>query len=198
MESITGGANGLIDIPSPQLFGFDFGTVTDLGFMTLLYQGNFYYLCLAALLLTTVIIYRMSNSLFGMALNAMREDQLAAQCYGMNLTHYKLLAFGLGAFFGGIAGGLYATMINFIAPENFSYSLSVIIISMIILGRLDSIPGALTGAFFLTVFPEKFRAFEDYRVMFYGIIIVLCLLFMREGLLPFKRRIFQPPVKEDN
>ncbi len=192
LESVTGGTNGLIDIPSPHFLGIDMGTTVNFGFMSMTYQANFYYLCLALLVLTTVVIYRFSNSLFGLTLNAMREDQLAAQCYGLNLTNYKLLAFAIGAFFGGIAGGVYAAMINFIAPENFGYSLSIIVISMIILGGLDSIPGALVGAFFLTVFPEKFRAFEDYRVMFYGIIIVLCLLFMREGLLPFKHRIFKP------
>lgn len=113
----------------------------------------------------------------------------------MDLTNYKLFAFGIGAFFGGLAGGIYAGMINFIAPENFGYGLSIIVISMIIMGGLDSIPGAIIGAVILTVFPEKFRAFEDYRVMFYGIVIVLCLLFMREGLLPFKRRIFNAPDK---
>ena len=192
LESITGGTNGLIDIPSPRFFGIDMGTTVNFGFMSMTYQANFYYLCLALLIIATVVLYRFSNSLFGLALNVMREDQLAAQCYGLNLTNYKLLAFAIGAFFGGIAGGVYAAMINFIAPENFGYSLSIIVISMIILGGLDSIPGALVGAFFLTVFPEKFRAFEDYRVMFYGIIIVLCLLFMREGVLPFKHRIFKP------
>ena len=192
-ESVTGGTNGIIDIPSPTLFGYEFGTMLDLGFMTLPYQTNFFYLCLVLLIATTLILYYLSNSLFGLALNAMREDQLAAQCYGMHLTNYKLLAFTIGAFFGGIAGGLYAAMINFIAPENFGYSLSIIIISMIILGGLDSIPGVLLGSFFLTIFPEKFRAFEDYRVFFYGVVIVLCLLFMREGILPFKHRIFTLP-----
>jgi branched-chain amino acid transport system permease protein len=155
------------------------------------YLTNFYYLCLILLILSAAALYKLSNSFFGLALNAMREDQLAAQCYGLNLTSYKLYAFAVSAFFGGLAGGLYAAMINFIAPENFGYGLSIIIISMIILGGLDSIPGALVGAFALTIFPEKFRAFEDYRVLFYGLIIVLCLLFMREGILPFKRRIFR-------
>lgn len=199
LESITGGTNGLINIPSPHFMGIDMGTTLNLGFINLSYQANFYYLCLLILIITTILIYRFSNSLFGLALNAMREDQLAAQCYGMNITRYKLLAFAIGAFFGGISGGLYAAMINFIAPENFGYSMSILVISMIILGGLDSIPGAIIGAFFLTIFPEKFRAFEDYRVMFYGIIIVLCLLFMREGLLPFKHRIFKPSMpKEEN
>ncbi len=196
-ESITGGTNGLIDIPSPKIFGFDLGSSLDLGFTSMSYLANFYYLSLLLLVVSTVIVYKFSNSFFGLLLTAMREDELAAQCYGINLTDYKLYAFGIGAFFGGLAGGVYAGMINFIAPENFGYGLSIIIISMIILGGLDSIPGAIVGALFLTVFPEKFRAFEDYRIMFYGFIIVFCLLFMREGVLPFKKRIFKALQKED-
>lgn len=189
-ESVTGGTNGLIDIPSPVLFGYDFGQMLDLGFVSMNYLGHFYYLCLIVLALCTIFIFKLSNSFFGLILSAMREDQLAAQCYGINLTNYKLYAFAIGAIFGGFAGGLYAAMINFIAPENFSYGLSVIVISMIILGGLDSIPGAIVGAFFLTIFPEKFRAFEDYRIMFYGLIIIFCLIFMRNGILPYTRRIF--------
>ncbi len=196
-ESITGGTNGLIDIPSPKIFGLDLGSSLDLGFTSMSYLANFYYLSLLLLVVSTVIVYKFSNSFFGLLLTAMREDELAAQCYGINLTDYKLYAFGIGAFFGGLAGGIYAGMINFIAPENFGYGLSIIIISMIILGGLDSIPGAIVGALFLTVFPEKFRAFEDYRIMFYGFIIVFCLLFMREGVLPFKKRIFKALQKED-
>lgn len=196
-ESITGGTNGLIDIPSPKIFGLDLGGSLDLGFTSMSYLANFYYLSLLLLVVSTVIVYKFSNSFFGLLLTAMREDELAAQCYGINLTDYKLYAFGIGAFFGGLAGGVYAGMINFIAPENFGYGLSIIIISMIILGGLDSIPGAIVGALFLTVFPEKFRAFEDYRIMFYGFIIVFCLLFMREGVLPFKKRIFKALQKED-
>ncbi len=190
-ESVTGGTNGLIDIPSPVLFSHDFATSLDFGFMSMNYLANFYYLILAVLIISVMAIYCLSNSFFGLSLNAMRDDQLAAQCYGMNLTRYKLYAFAIGAIFGGLAGGIYAGMINFIAPENFGYGLSIIIISMIILGGLDSIPGAIAGALFLTVFPEKFRAFEDYRIFFYGLIIVFCLLFMRDGVLPFKYRIFK-------
>ncbi|MDF2500819.1 MAG: urea transporter, permease protein UrtC [Anaerosporomusa subterranea] len=196
MEEVTGGTNGLINIPSPHLFGYDLGSPMNLGFAQFPFQANFYYLSLIILAVSIWLVYRLSHSFFGLALNAMREDQLAAQCYGLNLTSYKLLAFAVGAFFGGIVGGVYAGMINFIAPENFGYQQSVLVLSMIIFGGLDSIPGAVLGAVFLTVFPEKFRAFEDFRLLFYGVIIVLCLLFMREGIAPFKRRIFIPKSEE--
>lgn len=196
MEELTGGTNGLINIPSPKLFGFDLGSPIDIGFVQLPFQANFYFLNLIILAVSVIIVYRLSHSFFGLALNAMREDQLAAECYGLQLTVYKLLTFGIGAFFGGLVGGVYAGMINFIAPENFGFQQSVLVLSMIIFGGMDSIPGAILGAIVLTVFPEKFRAFEDYRLLFYGFIIVLGLLFMPEGVLPFKRRIFMPKRQE--
>lgn len=196
-ESVTGGTNGLIDIPAPSIFGYDFGTPLDLGFLSMGFQANFYYLILAVLAVSVIVIYRLSNSFFGLILTAMREDELAARCYGINVTKYKLYAFSIGAVFGGFAGAIYAGMINFIAPQNFGYGLSIFVISMIILGGMDSIPGAIAGAVFLTVFPEKFRAFADYRVMFYGMVIVFCLLFMRKGLLPYTKRIFEYKGKKE-
>ncbi|MGI6262782.1 MAG: branched-chain amino acid ABC transporter permease [Succiniclasticum sp.] len=189
-ESVTGGTNGLIDIPAPKLFGYAFDSPVDIGPFTMGFQINFYYMALIVLALSVYLLYKLSNSFFGLILTAMREDELAARCYGINLTKYKLYAFSIGAVFGGFAGAIYAGMINFIAPQNFGYSLSIFVISIIILGGLDSIPGVLIASLFLTIFPEKFRAFADYRVMFYGFIIVLCLLFMREGLMPWKQRIF--------
>ena len=188
-ESITGGTNGLINIPSPVLFGFDLSTPLNLGFTRLPFQANFFYVIIILLALSVWFVNRISHSFFGLSLNAMREDELAAQCYGLDLTHFKLLAFAIGAFFGGVVGGVYAGMINFIAPENFGFQQSVLVLSMVIFGGLDSIPGAVLGAIMLTVIPEKFRAFDDFRLMFYGIIIVSCLLFMPQGVLPFKQRI---------
>jgi len=195
-ESVTGGTNGLINIPSPVLFGFDLSTPLNLGFINLPFQANFYYVIIALLGLSVFFVNRLSHSFFGLCLNAMREDQLAAQCYGLNLTKYKLLAFAIGAFFGGIVGGVYAGMINFIAPETFGFQQSVLVLSMVIFGGLDSIPGAVLGAVILTIIPEKFRAFDDFRLMFYGIIIVSCLLYMPQGLLPFKHRIITAKPKE--
>lgn len=195
-ESVTGGTNGLINIPSPMLFGFDLSTPLNLGFISLPFQANFYYIIIVLLGLSVFFVNRLSHSFFGLCLNAMREDQLAAQCYGLNLTKYKLLAFAIGAFFGGVVGGMYAGMINFIAPETFGFQQSVLVLSMVIFGGLDSIPGAVLGAVILTIIPEKFRAFDDFRLMFYGIIIVSCLLYMPQGLLPFKHRIITAKPKE--
>lgn len=190
LEGLTGGANGLMNIPAPQIGGYSFNSFLNLGFVTLPFHANYYYLIMVITGLAIFIAHRLSYSLTGLTWNAMKEDQLAAQCYGVNLTRNKLWAFAFGAVFGGVAGTFYAGMIGFIAPENFTYSHSILILSMILLGGIDSIPGVIFGAVTLTILPEKFRAFADYRMMFYGIIIVLILLFKNEGIIPARIRKF--------
>ncbi len=183
LEGLTGGTNGLMNIPAPNIGNYSFNMPLDLGFTRLPFHANFYYLILVLVCLSIIVATRISNSLTGLTWNAIREDQLAAQCYGINLTKNKLWAFAFGALFGGIAGAVYASMVGFIAPENFTYSHSILILSMILLGGIDSIPGVIFGAVLLTIVPEKFRAFADYRVMFYGVVIVSILLFKNDGLI---------------
>ncbi|MGI5920965.1 MAG: branched-chain amino acid ABC transporter permease [Syntrophomonadaceae bacterium] len=190
LEKITGGANGLMNIPAPTLGSYSFNSPLDLGFITLPFHANYFYLVMILVAITVFVVSSLSRSLTGLTWNAMREDQLAAQCYGINLTHNKLWAFAFGAIFGGISGAIYAGMIGFIAPENFTYNHSIIILSMILLGGIDSIPGVIFGAVALTIIPEKFRAFDDYRTMFYGVVVVAILLFKKDGLIPARARKF--------
>lgn len=190
LEGLTGGANGLMNIPAPHLGSYSFDSFLNLGFITLPFHANYYYLVLALVAFSVYLAVNLSHSLTGLTWNAMREDQLAAQCYGINLTKNKLWAFAFGAVFGGLAGAVYAGMVGFIAPENFTYSHSILMLSMILLGGIDSIPGVVFGAVMLTIIPEKFRAFSDYRMMFYGIIVVLILLFKNDGLIPAHARKF--------
>lgn len=190
LEKITGGANGLMNIPAPALGSYSFNSPLNLGFVTLPFHANYYYLVMVLVALSVFLVSSLSHSLTGLTWNAMREDQLAAQCYGINLTRNKLWAFAFGAIFGGISGAVYAGMVGFISPENFTYNNSILILSMILLGGIDSIPGVIFGAVALTIIPEKFRAFDDYRTMFYGIIVVAILLFKNDGLIPAKARKF--------
>jgi ABC-type branched-subunit amino acid transport system permease subunit len=188
LEGITGGTNGVINIPAPKIGGHSFASPIDLGFVRLPFQSNYYFLVVVLVALGIYVAFRISNSLVGLTWNAMREDNIAAQCYGINLTKNKLWAFAVGAFYGGIAGAVYANMVGFISPENFTYTHSTLVLSMVILGGLDSIPGVVLGAILLTILPEKFRAFEDFRMFFYGIIIVFMLLFKPEGIIPARER----------
>lgn len=190
LENLTGGANGLMNIKAPTIGSYSFDSSLELGFISLPFHANYYYLVLALTALSVLVVFSLSHSLTGLTWNAMREDQLAAQCYGVDLKKNKLWAFAFGSIFGGIAGAIYASMVGFISPENFTYSTSILILSMILLGGIDSIPGVIVGAVILTLVPEKFRAFADYRMMFYGVIVVLILLFKNDGLIPVKARKF--------
>lgn len=190
LEGLTGGTNGLINIPAPHLGGYSFNSIINLGFIQLPFHTNYYYLMLVFVGLSVLIAKNISQSLTGLTWNALREDELAAQCYGVNLTKNKLWAFALGSAFAGIAGVFYAGMVGFIAPENFTYNYSILFLSMILLGGIDSIPGVILGAVLLTIIPEKFQAFADYRNMFYGIVIVLILMFKKDGLIPAQTRKF--------
>lgn len=190
LEQLTGGPNGLMNIPEPHIGSYSFNSIINLGFVQLPFHANFYYLVLIFVGLTIWVVKNISHSLTGLTWNAMREDQLAAQCYGVNLTKNKLWAFAFGSVFAGIAGVIYAGMVGFIAPENFTYNQSILILSMILLGGIDSIPGVILGAVLLTIVPEKFRAFADYRMLFYGVVIVLILLFKKDGLIPAQTRKF--------
>lgn len=190
LEGLTGGTNGLINIPSPHIGSYSFNSIVDLGFIQLPFHANYYYLMLVFVGLAVLVAKNISHSLTGLTWNAMREDQLAAQCYGVDLTKNKLWAFALGSAFAGVAGVIYAGMVGFIAPENFTYNYSIIFLSMILLGGIDSIPGVILGAVLLTIIPEKFQAFAHYRNMFYGIVIVLILFFKKDGLIPAQTRKF--------
>lgn len=184
----TGGPNGLVGIPAPSLFGHSFASPIVLGSIKLPSQANFYYL--SALLVGIAIIsaQRLHGSRIGLAWNALRADELAARCQGINVTWYKVLAFAVDAFLAAFAGTIYAFYISFISPDNFTFLVSVTIMTMVIVGGMDNIFGVIVGAFLLTMLPEKLRAFSDYRILFFGIVVILFLMIRPQGLFPQRLR----------
>jgi branched-chain amino acid transport system permease protein len=127
----------------------------------------------------------------GLFWNAVREDEVAARCSGINVSGAKISAFCVGAFFAGIAGSLYAHYIGYISPENFNMNVSLLILGMVIMGGMDSIAGTCAGAFLLTIAPEKFRALADYRMVAAGLIIILMLMFRPAGIIPPRLRDYR-------
>ena len=138
-------------------------------------------------LLIALVATRLDRSRVGRAWRAIREDELAAQAMGIDTTRAKLLAFGLGASFAGIAGLLFAHMQTFIDPMSFIFMESAIILCMVVLGGLGSIPGVVLGAIILVVLPEKLRDFQDYRMLVFGVALVAMMVLRPEGLLPPSR-----------
>lgn len=134
-------------------------------------------------ILAIIAVTFVQNSRFGRALKAIREDEIAAESMGINLAIYKLKSFALGTFLAGIGGALYAHFLSYINPSDFSFLKSVDILSMVVLGGLGSVPGAVIGASVLASAPEFLRFMSQYRMLVYGALLVFLMVFRPNGLL---------------
>jgi len=126
---------------------------------------------------------RLLKSRTGRALYAIREDEIAAESCGVDTTRLKVLAFAVGSFLGGLGGGLYAHYMAYIDPQVFGFTKSIEILNMVVLGGMGSIPGTILGAVILTILPEFLRVMAEYRLLFYGALLVILMIFRPNGLL---------------
>jgi branched-chain amino acid transport system permease protein len=156
----VGGARGFIGIPKLSNFFWVFGGVT----------------------LTVLTIRNLVRSGYGRALLSIREDEIAAQAMGIPVTRYKVMAFVISAAFAGLAGGLFGHFTMYLHPNSFTFVKSFEIIIMIALGGLGSLPGAILGAILITVLPELFREFSEYRMVIYSLALILIMIFRPQGL----------------
>ncbi len=155
--NITNGPKGIGPIDSMHLFGFDLGKKHEIFGYDIPPVINYYYLFLALVVISVVICYRLERSRIGRAWMAIREDEIAAKAMGINTRNMKLLAFGMGATFGGVAGVMFAGYQSFITPEAFSLQESIMIVAMVVLGGIGHIPGVIVGALLLAALPEVLR-----------------------------------------
>ena len=180
--NITGGPNGIISIDAPALAGFVFTR-----------NIEYYYLFLAALLLVLGVSARLRDSRIGWAWQAIREDELAARVMGINTTVAKLQAFAMGAAFAGIGGSFLASWQRSVFPDNFLFTESVNILAMVILGGMGNLPGVLLGAALRVAFPEIFRDFQVYRMLVFGLLLMVLMIFRPNGLLTVQGRREEEP-----
>jgi branched-chain amino acid transport system permease protein len=188
LDPITRGPNGISSIPDPVVGGWSMGEgFTVAGFEI---SGNsvYFYVLLALIALTLATIYRLNDSRIGRAWVAVREDEVAAAAMGINTTIIKLLAFGAGAWFAGMAGAVNAHLLTQVSPDSYTFPFSVLILAMVVLGGLGNPPGVVLGAIILTFLPEKLREFSDIRFLVFGFALILIMRFRPEGLLPSARR----------
>lgn len=184
----TGGPQGIKNIPTLSVGNFIFTKSPRLFGLSLPYHANFFWLIVAITGGIAFLLSRLHNSWLGLLLNTIRDDETVARCFGVNAAWWKLVSFTLGNLIMGLAGALYAVMVGYIAPANFTFGDSLIMVGIVILGGVDSIPGVLIGAMLLLVLPEKFRFLQDFRLMIYGVTIVIMLLFRPRGLLQVQVR----------
>jgi branched-chain amino acid transport system permease protein len=171
---LTGGPNGILNIPSPAIGAFTFST-----------RQSYYYLILACVIINYVVATRMVNSRFGRAMRAIRDNEEAAASSGIQVARYKIVTWIVAAFFSGIAGSLFAHSARYISPEVFTFWTSVNVIFMLIVGGMGTIAGSILGASVIVSLPELFRVFERYRMLIYPLSILLILIFAPGGVYGF-------------
>jgi branched-chain amino acid transport system permease protein len=155
--NITNGPKGLGQIDAVSVFGYPLSKRLDLGFIELSSVTLYYYLFLTLVVVSVVICHRLEYSRIGRAWMAIREDEIAAKAMGLNTRNLKLMAFGMGASFGGVSGAMFAAFQGFVSPESFSLMESVMIVAMVVLGGLGHLPGVILGAVLLAALPEVLR-----------------------------------------
>jgi branched-chain amino acid transport system permease protein len=177
LDPLTNGPRGLLRIDPPALGEFVIRT-----------PFRWFYLILIGILLSAFVADRLNNSRIGRAWIAMREDQDAAAMMGIDILRYKLLAFVIGASFAGVGGAMFAARQGSIFPENFSLMVSIHVLCLIIIGGMGSIPGVILGAVFLIGVPELLRETQQYRMLAFGALLVIMMIFRPTGFIPSARR----------
>jgi branched-chain amino acid transport system permease protein len=155
--NITNGPRGLDRIDPMNIFGFSFGKAVQIGDFTIPSVALYYWLFLALVVGSLLVCYRLETSRIGRAWMAIREDEIAAKAMGINTRNMKLLAFGMGATFGGVSGSMFAAFQGFVSPESFSLMESVMIVAMVVVGGIGHLPGVVVGALLLAILPEALR-----------------------------------------
>jgi branched-chain amino acid transport system permease protein len=183
-QPVTGGAQGILSIAEPLPFTR--------------HPQAIYYPILFFCILAALGAASLARSRVGRAWNAMREDESVAEATGVNTTYYKLLAFGLGAAFGCLSGALFASKIGVIFADSFNILVSINALALIILGGMGNIAGVVVGALVLVGLPEFLREFSEYRLLIYGIVLVVMMLLRPEGLLPSRTRRLELHERQDD
>jgi len=177
-KEVTHGTNGVNNIPPPSLGPWSFGS-----------RFSYYYLVLFFIIVALLVTHSLRHSKYGRSMLALKVGELAAIVMGVNPLTTKLVNFGLSAFFGGLAGGLYASYIGSISPEAFGVNLSVDVLIMLLVGGSGTLAGPIVGAAFLVVLKEWLRFLREYYLIIYGAGIVAVMVFMPYGIIGLVRRV---------
>jgi ABC-type branched-subunit amino acid transport system permease subunit len=192
VNDTLGGPQG-IQVKPIVLFGWNFNSPIRISDEI---SASFYFayllLALALLIASFALVRRLERSWIGLSLDAVRLDEIAAACYGLDLARWKILAFTMGNFLAGMAGAAYAHVLGFIAPNNFTFGDSLILVSIVLLGGIGNPWGVVVAASFVVILPEKFQVIQEYRFVLYAALVILILLFRPEGLLPRRLREYVP------
>jgi ABC-type branched-subunit amino acid transport system permease subunit len=191
VNDTLGGPQGL-KLPSMQILGWKFNENFSVAGIEFSFYVSYVLMALLLVVIAFAVTRRLERSWIGLSLDAVRLDETAAACFGIHIARWKIVAFTLGNFMAGVAGALYALMLGFIAPTNFSFGDSLIMVSIILLGGIGNPWGAALAAAIVVMLPEKLQLIQEYRFLLFAALVILVLLYRPEGLLPRRLRVYLP------
>ena len=195
VNDTLGGPQGL-SVGSMKVFGWDFGDSPTLFGDDASFYLNYALAALAMLALVFILVRRLERSWIGLSLDAVRLDETGAACYGIGIRRSKIFAFVLGNAIIGLAGALYGSMQGYVAPTSFTFSDSLILVAIVLLGGMGSPWGTILAAAIVVILPEKLQAIQEYRFLLFSAVVIAILLFRPAGLLPRGVRHYFPPLRK--
>jgi ABC-type branched-subunit amino acid transport system permease subunit len=191
VNDVLGGPQGLA-VANANLFGWDFGHGLAFGSFETSFILNYVLLALFLVAVGMLLVKRLERSWIGLNMDAIRLDETASACFGIDLARWKITAFTIGNFLAGVAGALYGMMLAFIAPNNFTFADGLIMVSIVLLGGIGNPWGVAVAAVIVIILPEKLQVIQEYRFLLFAATVILILRFRPDGLLPRSLRQYFP------
>jgi len=191
VNDVLGGPQGM-QVKGMTFLGWSFNDNFEVGSAEMSFYLNYFVLSIVLLGAAFVLVRRLERSWIGLNLDALRLDETAAGCFGLDIARWKIVAFLLGNFIIGVAGALFGMVGAFVAPNNYTFSDSLIMVSVLLLGGIGNPWGVIVATFIVVVVPEKLQTIQEYRFLLYAAIVIAVLLFRPEGLLPRPVRRYFP------
>ena len=191
VNDVLGGPQGM-QVKGMSILGWSFNDNIKIGSMSLSFYMNYFVVSLLLLVGAFVLVRRLERSWIGLNLDALRLDETAANCFGLNIVRWKITAFLIGNFLIGIAGALFGMVGGFVAPNNYTFADSLILVSILLLGGIGNPWGLIVATIIVVVVPEKLQTIQEYRFLLYALMVIAVLLFRPEGLLPRPVRRYFP------
>ena len=191
VNDVLGGPQGL-QVRSMNVFGWSFNNNIGIGSLQLSFYGSYFVTSLLILIGGFTLVRRLERSWIGLNLDALRLDETAARCFGLNIVRWKVTAFLLGNFLIGVAGTLQGMVVGFVQPNSYTFADSLIFVSILLLGGIGNPWGVVVATLIVVIVPEKLQAIQEYRFLLYAALVMVVLLFRPEGLLPRPVRSFFP------
>jgi ABC-type branched-subunit amino acid transport system permease subunit len=191
VNDVLGGPQGL-QVKGMKIFGWSFNDNIQIGKLSISFYMSYFLVSMVLLVGAFILVRRLERSWIGLNLDALRLDETAASCFGLDVARWKITAFTLGNFLIGIAGALFGMVGSFVAPNNYTFADSLILVSILLLGGIGNPWGLVVATFIVVVVPEKLQTIQEYRFLLYSGLVIAVLLFRPEGLLPRPVRRYFP------